>query len=561
MADYNLKSLKLPRLTGWKLRLFAAALAKPVLRPLLMRHLFQKAGLLQFRQWILEEPPTYYPVYISENMPADSSVNTQVPNPEQTRNAPSAKVPFSLIRNYTDAYRSGEKTPEQVAEKILDAVAAKRRGASPLNLFIACDPEDVRRQARQSARRILAGKALSALDGVPVAIKDEVDQVPYPTTGGTTFLGRKPARYDATVVARLRDAGALLIGKTNMHEIGINPNGLNEHYGTVINPYGPTHESGGSSSGSSAAVAAGLCPVAIGADGGGSIRIPAALCGVVGLKPTFGRISEYGALPLCWSMAHLGPIGISTEDVVRTYAIIAGPDPKDPNSGVQPETAFDNWNSADLNGLTLGIYPQWFEHAAPPVTAACTAMLERLQDCGARTREIEIPELEQMRIAHGVIILSEIAANMSRFQRNRHDFGFSVRVNLELGRAFTSPDYVHALRMRTRAINIFTEIFQKVDIILTPTTAITAPSIPPGGLQYGWSDLSTVTELMRFVFPGNLTGLPTISFPVGYDAGDLPIGMQAIGRPWEEHRLLRIAYTAEQVVERKKPQIFFEILD
>jgi Asp-tRNA(Asn)/Glu-tRNA(Gln) amidotransferase A subunit family amidase len=464
MADYNLKSLKIPRLTGWKLRLLAAALAKPVLRPLLMRHMFQKAGLLKFRQCLLEEPPTYYPVSATGNTPTDSSVNSQAPNPEQTNNAPNAKVPFSLSRNYTDVYRSGKKTPEQVAEKILDAVEVARRGETPLNLFIACDREDVRRQAQQSFRRILAGKALSALDGVPVAIKDEVDQVPYPTTGGTTFLGRKPAKDDATVVARLRNAGALLIGKTNMHEIGINPNGLNEHYGTVINPYGPAHESGGSSGGSSAAVAAGLCPVAIGADGGGSIRIPAALCGVVGLKPTFGRISEYGALPLSWSMAHLGPIGISTEDVALTYAIIAGPDPKDPNSGIQPETAFDNWNSTDLNGLTLGVYPEWFEHAAPPVTAACSAMLDRLQECGARMREIEIPELEQMRVAHGVIILSEIAANMSRHQRNRHNFGFSVRVNLELGRALPGPDYIHALRMRTRAINIFTEIFQKVDI-------------------------------------------------------------------------------------------------
>ena len=561
MADYNLKSLNLPRLTGWKLRLFAAALAKPFLRPLLMRHLFQKAGLLKFRQFVLEEPPTYYPVSITENRPAVSSVNSQAPNLEQIPCTPNAKIPFSLIRHYTDAYRSGRKTPEQVAEKILESVATVRRGASPLNLFIACDREDVRRQAREASRRILAGKALSALDGVPVAIKDEVDQVPYPTTGGTTFLGKKPAKDDATVVARLRNAGALLIGKTNMHEIGINPNSLNEHYGTVINPYRPAHESGGSSSGSSAAVAAGLCPVAIGADGGGSIRIPAALCGVVGLKPTFGRVSEYGALPLSWSMAHLGPIGISTEDVALTYAIVAGPDSKDPNSGVQPEIAFDEWNNADLNGLTLGIYPEWFNHAAPPVTTACMEMLDRLEDCGARVREIVVPELEQMRVAHGVIILSEIATNMSRFQLNQHNFGLSVRVNLELGRAITSTDYVHALRMRTRAMNIFAKIYQEVDIILTPTTAITAPSIPTGNLQCGWSDLSTVTELMRFIFPGNLTGLPAISFPAGYDSGDLPIGMQAIGRPWEEHNLLRIAYTAEQMVARKKPQIFFEILD
>ena len=146
------------------------------------------------------------------------------------------------------------------------------------------------------------------------------------------------------MVARLRAAGALLIGKTNMREIGINPNGLNDHYGTVRNPYHPVHESGGSSSGSTAAVASGICPVAIGADGGGSIRVPAAHCGVVGLKPTFGRISEHGTVPLCWSLAHLGPIGASTEDVALTYSFIAGPDPADPMSMGQPEVTLDEWN-------------------------------------------------------------------------------------------------------------------------------------------------------------------------------------------------------------------------
>ena len=175
--------------------------------------------------------------------------------------------------------------------------------------MIAVNRDDVMKQAREATQRIKAGKPLSIFDGVPVAVKDELDMVPYPTTVGTSFLGKSPAKEDATVVARMRAAGALLVGKTNMHEIGINVTGLNPHHGTTRNPYNTDHFTGGSSSGSATAVAAGLVPVAIGADGGGSIRIPASFCGVFGLKPTFGRVSEHGAAPLCWSVAHRRTVG------------------------------------------------------------------------------------------------------------------------------------------------------------------------------------------------------------------------------------------------------------
>lgn len=559
---YNLKSLKLPCLTGWVLRLFALALRNSATRALLMRDLFKRAGVLKFRKKIISEPPAYHPLTCDLQSPSAFGTDGE----RHFENDPlndgrNNKNYFNSVRDYTNAYRAGTTTPEEIAEKVLNALAEASSLDPPLHLFIACDREDVLAQAREATRRIQAGNSLSVLDGVPVAVKDELDQVPYPTTGGTTFLGKKPASRDATVVARLRAVGALLIGKTNMHEIGINPNGLNDHYGTVRNPYHPAHDSGGSSSGSTAAVASGICPVAIGADGGGSIRVPAAHCGVVGLKPTFGRISEHGTVPLCWSLAHLGPIGISTEDVALTYAFIAGPDPDDPMSMGQPEVTLDEWNKADLNGLTIGVYPEWFDHASPSVTSACKTMLGQLEQNGALTRNIEIPELDEMRIAHAITILSEMAASMENHREHRYDFGASVQVSLALGRALASSDYIRAQRMRMRASRIFQKILAEVDVILTPTTAITAPLIPSGGLRWGWSDLSTVTEQMRFVFPGNLIGLPAISFPVGYDEKGLPIGMQAIGRPWEEQVLLRVAYTAEQYVARKKPRIFFETLD
>jgi Asp-tRNA(Asn)/Glu-tRNA(Gln) amidotransferase A subunit family amidase len=446
-----------------------------------------------------------------------------------------------------------------VAERFLAAVEASEQGNAPLRLFIAINREDVMAQARLSEKRILDRQPLSPLDGVPVAVKDEVDMLPYPTTVGTSFLGAAPAKEDSTVVARLRAAGALLVGKANMHEIGINPNGSNVHYGAVRNPFNDTCDTGGSSSGPSAAVAAGLVPVAVGADGGGSIRIPAALCGIVGLKPTFGRVSEFGAAPLGWSVAHLGPLAASVEDAALAYSLMAGPDPHEPNSLVQPPVTLAGWNRPDLRGVRLGIYRPWFEHAASGVVQACNHMLEQLKNAGAEICEIAIPELDEMRIAHVVTILSEMALCMRPYREQRKQLGAAVRLSLVLGDVFTAADYLQSQRVRTRALNIFRDVYKQVDVIVSPATALAAQPIPSGGLTDGWSDLGTETEVMRYAFPGNLTGLPAISFPAGYDERGLPVGMQAMGRHWEEHLLLRVAYNAEQALERRKPGRFYRV--
>ncbi|PKN85249.1 MAG: hypothetical protein CVU46_11745 [Chloroflexi bacterium HGW-Chloroflexi-8] len=383
---------------------------------------------------------------------------------------------------------------------------------------------------------------------------------PYPTTVGTAFLGKEPAKQDSTVVARLRAAGALLVGKTNMHEIGINPNGANVTFGAVKNPYDTNRDPGGSSSGSAAAVSSGLVPIAIGADGGGSIRIPASLCGVVGLKATYGRVSEFGAAPLCWSVAHLGPIATNVEDAALTYSIIAGPDPNDPNTLKQPPVTLENWNKTDLSGFKMGIYREWFDHASQEIVESCYSMLDRMQQMGARVVEIEIPELDEMRIAHAMTILSEMALCMKPYKKYRKLQGSAVRLSLVLGEMLTASDYLQAQRMRTRAISIFNNVLAKVDCILTPGTALTAQPIPKNGNESGWSDLSTDTEMMRFIYPGNLVGLPSISFPIGYDTLGLPISMQAIGRYWEENVILRVAYNAERAFKPQTPKTHFSLL-
>jgi Asp-tRNA(Asn)/Glu-tRNA(Gln) amidotransferase A subunit family amidase len=539
------------------LELFSSALGNPITRAVLMGPLLKNGGIIKLRSLHPCEPPTLYPLAYQPDptarpIEANTLENFADKNPH--------KGPFCSIRDYTEAYRSGKITPEDIAENVLKSILESDQNTPPLRAFIANDRDDVLAQAKASTQRIKAGHPLSILDGVPVAVKDEVDQVPYPTTAGTSFLGDKPASQDSTVVARLRAAGALLIGKANMHEIGINPNGSNVHYGMVRNPYNLNRDTGGSSSGPAASVAAGICPVAIGADGGGSIRIPATLCGLVGLMSTFGRVSEFGAAPLCWSVGHLGPLAANVEDAALTYAVIAGPDPRDPNTLHQPQPSIEGWNNPDLSGITLGIYTPWFKHASNEVVSACEALLEKLVQAGAKTKEIEIPELDSMRIAHVISILAEMAASMQNYREHIKDFGDSVKVTLTLGQVFTSHDYLLAQRIRTRAMAIFNEVLRDVDAIVTPGTGMTAPQIPVTDPHGGWSDMSVDTEMMRYVFPGNLTGLPAITFPAGYDKQGLPIGMQVMGRPWEENRLLQIAYAAEQVVERKLPQLYYRIL-
>jgi len=557
MTAYDLKSLNLPKLYGIGLELFTRLVENRAGRALLIGSLLENGRIPKLRQMLIDEAPTLYPLGENESGPGSA-----LPAPDYAayETLPASPVPYPTIRQYAQSYRHGSVTPVTVAEKVFAAVAASEALETPLRLFIAMQQEDVLAQARASADRIRGGEALSILDGVPVAVKDEVDMLPYPTTLGTRFLGKQPAAADSTMAARLRSAGALLIGKANMHEIGINPNGENIFHGRVANPWDLRCDTGGSSSGSSAAVAAGICPAAIGADGGGSIRIPATLCGVVGLKPTFGRVSEHGAAPLGWSVAHLGPIGATVEDVALVYATIAGPDPAEPLTLRQPSPSLAGWNNPDLHGLHLGIYPEWNRHADSQVSIACEATLAKLVEAGASVTEITIPELDAMRIAHVITILAEMAEGMRPYLLAGEKFAPSTRLSLVIGEVVSAHDYLQAQRMRTRAMKIFKKIFQEVDAIITPGTGLAAPVVPAKALDRGWSDLGTDTEMMRFIFPGNLVGLPAITFPAGYTAEGMPIGVQAMGRHWEEALLLRIAYAAEQRTERRKPGAYFSSL-
>lgn len=557
--SYDLTSVRLPRVGGRALSLVAALLESPLTRGPLRARLLHDSGVDRLHAIRVDDPPTFLPLHAvaeGQRMETGAGLDWARALPRPRGFAPPG------VRDFARAYRDGRTTPLEVAERLLAAVDASERGTPPLRAVIRSDREDVLAQALASTERFRAARPIGLFDGVPIAVKDEVDQVPYPTTVGTGFLGRTPAPSDSTVVARMRAAGALLFGKTNMHEIGLGVTGLNIHHGTPRNPYAPEHHTGGSSSGSAAAVAAGLCPAAIGADGGGSIRIPAAFCGLVGLKPTYGRVSERGAAPLCWSVAHLGTLASSADDAVLSYAVLAGPDPGDPNSLHHPPPRFDAVHRADLRGLTLGVYGPWLRHASTPLVRACERLIEHFRDTGAEVREIEIPGLDLARIGHVVTIAAEVAAAMQPYA-STHGRAFSpeIRLNLALGRSFSSGDYVQAQRLRTRAIAHFEAALADVDVIVTPATGIPAPRIRADALAGGESDLTALTEIMRFAVAPNFTGHPAIAFPMGYADDGLPLGMQAIGRAWREDVLLGLAAAAERVVERRRPALYWDVLD
>ncbi len=559
---YDLIPIQAPRMAGTGLKALTAALESSLTRWMLLPKLLRDAGIEQFRARTLTEAPSVRPPLPGRGALADGGGDEGPDGLALCEAAvPGPGYRFETVADFARAYRAGDTTPVEVARRLLAACAELDERDPAMRLLIAQDADDVMAQAEAAAARFERGEPLGVFDGVPVAVKDELEQVPYPTTVGTAFLGREPATEDATVVARFREQGALLLGKTAMHEIGIGVTGLNPHHGTPRNPYDPAHFTGGSSSGPAAVVAAGLCPVAIGADGGGSIRTPAALCGVVGLKATYGRISEHGAFPLCWSVGHVGPLAATALDTALAYRVMGGFDPADPYTGIQPTPTLAGVDDRDLTGVTVGVYRAWFEDAEPDVVAAADAGLRALEERGATVREVELPDLELARVAHLISIASEMLTSMTPLLADhRRELGLDVRINLALAAQFTNVDYVCAQRVRTRIYGHFARVLDEVDAIVTPTTGRTAPPIRPDALAVGESDLVSLSQIMRFIFPPNLTGHPAISVPTGYDGAGLPVGLQLIGRPWEEHRILQLAGAVEAEVERREPAVHVRLL-
>ena len=563
---YDLRTIRAPRLAGRALKLMAVLLELPGFRGWLRPVLLAQVGLRAFRKYRPNAGLTPLPLHSPEPpvllLPSCSLTEYETALLQAENRKPKTENGFQpeSALDFHRAYLAGETTPLKVAQRLLDVIRNLEASAVPLRPIIEWDGENLLRQAQESMERYQQGRPAGLLDGVPVAIKDEFDLVPYPTRVGTQVLGTNVATRDATAVSRLRKAGALLFGKANMHELGMGVTGFNPHHGSARNPYDPERYPGGSSSGPAVAVAVGLCPVALGADGGGSIRIPAALCGISGLKATWSRVSSAGQFPLAWSIGHAGPLAATLSDLTLAYGVLAGADENDPWTQRQPEVNLPNPESKLPDGLRIGVFVPWFEHAKPEVFRVCLDAVETLQKLGLERKAVEFRGLEAARLAHLVAIASEmLSANAPHFRRKSR-FGRDIRINLSLAEHLSATDYVKAQRVRTELMAALSKVFEEVDILITPTTARTAPPILPDVTTAGESDLTVQDELMRFVVPFNLTGHPALSVPCGYDPQGLPVGLQLVGRPWEEALLLRVGVALEAKVARTSPMLHHTLL-
>jgi len=445
------------------------------------------------------------------------------------------------IESLSKALRKKEISPVEVTKVCLERINSYD---SKINAFITVLPERALKTARQMEKEILKRKYRGPLHGIPYAAKDLFFTKGVRTTCGSKILKEFVPKYDATVISRLNSAGAILLGKLNMHEFAYGTTSVNPHYGPVRNPWNRERITGGSSGGSAAALVCSFALLTLGTDTGGSIRIPSALCGVAGLKPTFGRISKYGVYPLCWSLDHPGPMAKRVMDLAIALNILAGYDPHDPFSAQENVPNYQRALTKNLKGIRLGVPKEYyFDHLEGEVQQAVSQAIQELKKIGAKILPISIPHLPEFSAAAFISLLAEGAACLEKWHKTRaEDLGKDVLGRLNLGSAIKATQYLQAQRMRRIAQETFREVFTKVDALITPQLPIVAPSIGQETISIGDFTEGVASALTRFTRIFNLTGLPTISVPCGFSASGLPIGLQIVGQAFAEGTILKVGY-------------------
>jgi aspartyl-tRNA(Asn)/glutamyl-tRNA(Gln) amidotransferase subunit A len=443
----------------------------------------------------------------------------------------------------------------QIAHKQLSPVELTRalleritRFNPRLNAFITILGDRSITAAKAAEREIMSGARRGPLHGIPIALKDLCATQGVLTTSGAKILRDYIPAQDATVAVRLAAAGTVLLGKLHMNEFAYGPDGGNVHFGRARNPWNLECITGGSSSGSGAAVAASLCLGALGTDTGGSIRIPSALCGIAGLKPTYGRVSRYGITPLSWSLDHAGPMAKTVEDVALLLQAMAGYDARDPGSVQQPVPDYVAELNGDVRGLRVGVPRQYFyDTLEPEVETAVRRAIEVVKGLGASVSEVSWPSLRFATLAALVIVLAEASAFHESWIRTcAQDYDPDVALLLKWGLLLPASAYLKAQRLRALMCHEVTALWREVDVLITPATMMAAPR--PGGLQVqvGGRQMSTREALLRLMRPFNLTGLPAMSIPCGFTSAGLPIGLQIAGKPFDEATVLRVAHAYER---------------
>jgi Asp-tRNA(Asn)/Glu-tRNA(Gln) amidotransferase A subunit family amidase len=582
---YDVKSFEIPELSGFALRMFAKALHIWPVNRFLVGNIRKNSEFPLVRQFIARPEmrdidPTFAPysappsaqVEEAAQLATTSGIEYVVSGDKDSTAATSSSSSSSSFQytsaaDIVQAYRDGTTTPTTVTKRVFDNIKASNALSPPLLAFMALDTKRALAAAAASTARYQAGSPLSYLDGVPFGIKLEFDVEGFPTTMGTSFINHPPAPADCEVAHRLVQQGAILIGQTSMHECGVGVTGINPN-GAARNPYNTSHVTGGSSSGSGSAVGSGLVPLSIGADGGGSIRIPAALCGAFGLKPTANRMPSRGEAPLAWSVAVAGPITSNARDLAVAYLSMAGPDETEPMTTGQPmpHAAFFH-DTSDLEGLRIGVFHEWNADASAEVRSTVAGFVKQLQAAGAEVVPIVIPNLHVITRAHAMTITSEMATALLQYPNNQHDFNPDTQSIVAIGAQVSSVEYIGSQKIRTFLMETLDDIFQDIDAIVTPATGIVAPYFRPEAEESGIADSDSLSSIIRFMAICNFAGIPGITFPIAYTSQSpvLPISAQAMASHWREDVLLRIANFADKNILQKpngrsKPQVHFSPL-
>lgn len=432
-------------------------------------------------------------------------------------------------------------SPVEVTRAILDRI---ERLDPALNAYITVTADDAIASARAAEAEIGAGEYRGPLHGVPVGVKDLFATKGVRTTAGSKILADWLPDYDATVVARLRDAGAVVVGKLGLHEFAYGSTSVNAFHGDIHNPWDTTRIPGGSSGGSGAATAAALAYATLGSDTGGSIRMPAALCGCVGLMPTYGRVSLHGAVPLSWTLDHAGPLARTVRDAALALRVIAGHDPADPTTERHPVPDFLEGIERGATGLRIAVPRQYFFDALDPdVASLFRKALADLEGAGAEVREIEFAvAAEYYRAAITVMLVEAAAYHASTFSSRRGDYGDQTASLLDAAAQFTATDYAAAMRTLALARGGGADaLLADTDVLAVPTCAIPAPTIASVAAAEPSARLAALTA------PFDLTGQPVVAVPSGLTAGRLPASISFVARRWDEATALRAARAWELV--------------
>lgn len=451
--------------------------------------------------------------------------------------------------------QSKEVSPVELTEAVLQNV---EKYDGDVNSYIQIQADGARAAAKAAENEIAGGNYRGPLHGIPMALKDIMYFKGETATMGSGIHKDFVPDFDATVVSKLKKAGVVFTGKLNMHEYAWGATTTNPHFGACRNPWDLSKIPGGSSGGSGAAVSANMAIASLGTDTGGSIRIPAASCGIIGLKPTHGRISKFGCFPLAWSLDHIGPMTKTVYDAALLLETLTGYDPRDPTSVDKPSRSYSTGLSGDVKGKVIGINEEYFfRNVDKRVDEAVRNAISELEKMGARIEPVKIPSLSMAEYAELVTITSEASAvHHANLEKHPDMFGEDTRFLLEFGELVTAVDYLQAQQIRRKLSNEFAQVFGQVDVLISPTLPFLPPPIGDSTVDINGQSLSFLDEVIRFTGPGNLTGLPALSIPCGVRDG-LPIGLQIMGPAFQEEKVLDVAFALEklQLMKGQKPDL------